>query len=148
MKRIGFTGTRAGMTAKQKLALHGLLEQADEDAYGIEFHHGGAPGADKESHDTVRMMKSMITGATNIVVHPAIDGGRNWFGAKIVHDPKPPLIRNHDIVDETEILIATPRRTHEELRSGTWATIRYARKVGREVYIIWPDGSIQSGEAK
>jgi len=37
-----------------------------------------------------------------------------------------------------------PKGKVEEWRgSGTWATIRYARKVGKPVTIIYPDGEIQ-----
>ena len=31
-------------------------------------------------------------------------------------------------------------RNHEELRSGTWMTIRYAKKIGKKLVIIWPNG--------
>jgi len=44
-------------------------------------------------------------------------------------------------VDETEWLWAIPGEFKEVLRSGTWSTIRYARKKGKKVLIIWPDGS-------
>lgn len=54
--------------------------------------------------------------------------------------PEDLLARNRDIVDETEILIACPGHMHEELRSGTWSTIRYAVKIQRPHIIIWPDG--------
>src|SRR6185295_3683952 len=52
-----------------------------------------------------------------------------------------PLDRNHDIVDETQMLIAAPKGP-EEQRSGTWATVRYARKLGRRIVIVWPDGEV------
>ena len=50
------------------------------------------------------------------------------------------LERNRDIVDACDILIACPRTLKEELRSGTWATVRYARKVGKPVAILWNNG--------
>jgi hypothetical protein len=53
----------------------------------------------------------------------------------------PPLDRNKMMVDDCEALIATPRLMVEELRSGTWSTIRYARKCRKPVHIVWPDGS-------
>lgn len=53
---------------------------------------------------------------------------------------KPPLVRNHDIVDSTELLIACPKEQVEVLRSGTWATIRYARKKEITVWLIDPEG--------
>jgi hypothetical protein len=43
-------------------------------------------------------------------------------------------------VDATGWLLAAPRTKTEEQRSGTWATIRYARKLGRQVCLLWPDG--------
>ncbi|MBA3354736.1 MAG: hypothetical protein H0U18_02115 [Pyrinomonadaceae bacterium] len=33
----------------------------------------------------------------------------------------------------------TPR---EQLRSGTWSTIRKARKARKQVTIVWPDGKV------
>ena len=43
------------------------------------------------------------------------------------------------LVDACEVLLATPKGP-EKLRSGTWATVRYARKVGKRIVIIEPDG--------
>ena len=58
----------------------------------------------------------------------------------VVHTPKDYLERNHDIVDETDMLIATPGEEQEVQRSGTWATIRYARKQKRTILTIYPSG--------
>jgi hypothetical protein len=57
-------------------------------------------------------------------------------------DPKPYLVRNHDMVDQSEFLIGTPGEEQEVLRSGTWATIRYARKLKRPILIILPKGKL------
>jgi predicted Rossmann fold nucleotide-binding protein DprA/Smf involved in DNA uptake len=51
-------------------------------------------------------------------------------------------VRNKVIVRETEILIAVPAETMEQHRSGTWSTVRYARKLERAVCIIRPDGTL------
>ena len=59
-----------------------------------------------------------------------------------IRPAKPPLDRNHDIVERCDLLIATPHTVEEQLRSGTWATIRYARKVHRPHYIIRPCGQL------
>lgn len=51
--------------------------------------------------------------------------------------------RNHAIVDACRLLIATPRATERaQPRSGTWATIRYAQRKERPVWLIWPDGTV------
>jgi hypothetical protein len=79
-----------------------------------------------------------------VFVHPPDDDTRRAYCG--VHParlaaPKPYLMRNKDIVDQTSILVAAPKGP-EEKRSGTWATVRYARKLGRPIYICYPDGKM------
>lgn len=58
--------------------------------------------------------------------------------------PKPFLERDQDIVDWSEVLIATPsEETGEKLRSGTWATVRMARKKGIPIIIVRPSGKVE-----
>jgi predicted Rossmann fold nucleotide-binding protein DprA/Smf involved in DNA uptake len=66
----------------------------------------------------------------------------------VVHTPKAPLDRNRDIVDAAAVLIAAPKEMTETLRSGTWATVRYARKQGKQVWIVWPDGTVSKHESQ
>lgn len=117
---IGFTGTRTGMSYAQRqqfAQIFGLLMRAAEQlGVGITFHHGAAAGADMQAcalaeHD----------GLVSIVAHPA---GND------------PLARNRDIVAESDMLIAAPLTDLEEVRSGTWATVRYARKAGKPVIML------------
>jgi len=53
----------------------------------------------------------------------------------VVLEPKPFIARDHDIVDQSDTMLATPIGK-EERRSGTWTTIRYALKVKREILIV------------
>ena len=57
--------------------------------------------------------------------------------------PLPYLERNHNIVRRSTMMLAAPGEMTEQLRSGTWATIRYARApiMRRPIYIIYPDGN-------
>jgi len=52
-------------------------------------------------------------------------------------------LRNHKIVDICDILVAFPQTNSETVRSGTYATIRYARKCKKPIIIIYPDGSVK-----
>jgi len=52
---------------------------------------------------------------------------------------KPYLERNHDIVDATDYLIFAPKTRHEQLRSGTWATYRYAKLMRKNILMLHPD---------
>ena len=127
----GFTGTRAGMTERQKQALELILCDFSMAA----FHHGGCHGADCEAHKIAAQHAGRD-------VHPGDEGQHRGWSLRndyaVLHPWKPYLERNHDIVDVCEMLIAAPKSLTEELRSGTWATIRYARKIGRPVIILDP----------
>lgn len=129
--KIGFTGTKRGMTRDQKCCLIGILAVSSPD----EFHHGDCVGADEQAH-------SIATNLTeNVIIHPPIkDILRAFCEAKTILPPKDYLDRNHDIVDACDLLVATPCTRYEVTRSGTWATIRYARKRNKQIIIIWPEG--------
>lgn len=140
---ISFTGTsRKKPTEAQTISLMKLLEEARSNGYHI-LSHGEAPNADKVANNCAHMA-GMETRS-----HP-------WTGNKTLRgypirfryvddrrEPKDdPIERNHDIVDEGEFLIAMPSEP-EYTRSGTWATVRYARKLHRTIAIIWPDGRVE-----
>jgi predicted Rossmann fold nucleotide-binding protein DprA/Smf involved in DNA uptake len=61
--------------------------------------------------------------------------------------PRSYLSRNRDIVRDTEMLVATPGEEAEHLRSGTWSTVRFARKLGRSVWVILPNGTVRREQA-
>jgi predicted Rossmann fold nucleotide-binding protein DprA/Smf involved in DNA uptake len=127
--RIGFTGTRQGMTERQKIGLRDLLAPYA----GAILHHGDAIGADAEAHDIA------IELGCAIVIHPpAVETQRAFNTAAEVRAAKPYLVRNKDIVRETALLIAAPAEATEQLRSGTWSTVRYAKRLGRQVCLLTP----------
>lgn len=141
--KIGFTGTRDGMTRPQMHAFYKFVCELPE---FTEFHHGACVGADAEAADTVAEMEEgdgprrwTVTAhpgdMPRFVSHEAIKS------SDVVLPEKQPLARNRDIVDACEMLVACPAGA-ESRRSGTWATIRYARKRAKRVVIIWPDGKV------
>ena len=133
-QRIGFTGTQDGMTRAQIVALRRILSRT-----GGWFHHGDCVGADAEAHEIAAYLEGY-----RIILHPPSDPKkRAWCkGAHETRNEKPYLQRNRDLVDETDVLIAAPKDKQERLRSGTWSTVRYARKTGKSVYMIFPDGKL------
>ena len=132
--RVGFTGTQRGMTPRQKEAVLGVLVAHDV----VEVHHGDCIGADQQMHALARTLN------LRIVLHPPEDEVKRAFcSADVVRAALPYLARNERIVDETEMLIATPKSYREEVRSGTWATVRRARKAQKEVVVVWPNGDVE-----
>lgn len=121
------------MTAIQKVEFTTYVQLWAE--HLVEFHHGDCVGADAEAHDFVRELAPKCT----IVGHPPnIDRYRAFKQCDVLWPCKPYLVRDRDIVVCADRLIATPKGSHEILRSGTWTTIRYARKAKKEPIVIKP----------
>ncbi|MEK6883191.1 MAG: hypothetical protein AABY22_26430 [Nanoarchaeota archaeon] len=148
--KIGFTGTQKGMTEEQIFVFYNFLKEHKDIN---EFHHGQCIGADIGAHRIIRgqhhiLLREKLSGfldTIKIIIHPPTD--RKKVGRIELpfeeREPKPYLERNKDIVNESDLLIACPKSNKEELRSGTWATIRYARKVRKKVVIIYPNGEVK-----
>jgi hypothetical protein len=132
-RHIGFTGTQAGMSEHQKETLRRILTAAVlSSGDPVMFHHGDCTGADAEAHEIALSVEC------GIIIHPPMRRIKRAYcqGANEIHPPKEYILRNHDIVDASIGLIAAPKSNQEELRSGTWATIRYARKMNKRVILL------------
>ena len=141
---VAFTGTHTGMTYRQCLAVKQLLQELRPDV----VHHGDCLGADAQ-FDAFAAIECIRR-----VAHPCHLRGRReetyraFCRAEMVHKPLAPLARNRGIVSRCQTLIAAPRTAVEELRSGTWATVRYARQAGLRVLVVNPDGTIVETQQK
>lgn len=101
------------------------------------LHHGDCIGADFQFATLARAAGMIVVG------HPCdIEAKRARFDNDETYAPKPPMERNDDIVAASQWILAGPKRTTEEVRSGTWATIRRARRASCGLTIVYPDGSI------
>ena len=133
--RVGFTGTRSGMTPEQMQALRKLLLSYDY----LEFHHGDCIGADDEAHAIVTAGHDHVT----TIIHPPIDDSkRAWCVGDIVKPPKTYFARNRDIVQATDITIGTPFGPKGVPAGGTWYTLDYSVKTKHATIIIWPNGDV------
>lgn len=129
--KLGGTGTEQGMSNRQRTDFILFITSNEFD----EFHHGDCVGADAQMHDII--MK--LFPAMKIIIHPPSSEDKRAFCHTAIenrHSPKPYLERNRDIAEACDILIATPLG-NEILRSGTWATVRYARKLGKRVEVLY-----------
>ena len=109
--KVGFTGTRRGLSIAQARQLRTVLYALKS---ATEFHHGGAVGADQQA-------ASFVGSTLRVVEYSA---GTD------------PLRRNREIVAAVDLLIAAPSEDGEQLRSGTWATVRYARQAGLPIVML------------
>lgn len=117
---LGVTGSRYGGGFRREEKFFQFLCRNDVS----ELHHGDCIGWDEECHNMGAHY------GIKIVIHPPIEDRYRAFckgGFRL--PPKPYLDRNKDIVDAVDFLIAAPDGP-ERQRSGTWSTVRYAKKVG------------------
>lgn len=123
---IGFTGTRLGMTNLQRTRLDWLLDVlvrgSRSRGEAVTFHHGAdMDGSDGEAEE----IAVMHIPRDQVVRH-----------APKTRTAKDLLARDRDIANVVAILIGAPRTDKEELRSGTWATVRYARQAGIPIVML------------
>ena len=125
---IGFTGSRTAATEQQITWMAETL--GDLYVSGAQFHHGDCVGKDKAAH-----IIAVEIGYWVVVHPPSIHMARAYCQGNEMREPFPYIERNHHIVDETDALMAVPDHP-EHLRSGTWATVRYARKLGKKMFVF------------
>jgi hypothetical protein len=161
--KIGFTGTRLGMSIDQSAMLRRKLGRGKGGTTWTmfsEFHHGDCVGADEEAHDMMRVMLSRNWPLrVDLVVHPPTDyrfragcgttrvereDAGLGKGEVRVLEAKDYLSRDRDIVDATDLLIACPAGIDLRSHGGTAYTVRYARAEVKPILIIWGDGRVET----
>lgn len=112
---VGFTGTRIGCNAAQKAGLWKVLENLHR-LHGIEgVHHGDCIGADADFDAICHELSFYRTS------YPAFELGHKYRAGCDCEEIRPlkrPLVRNRDIVDACDVMIATPRENAEVERGS------------------------------
>lgn len=133
---VGFTGTRSGMSHAQRLAvldaLHGLIQI--HGLANVKVIHGDCIGADEHFDFIAAQLGIQREIYPCTIEHMRAHCERE--GAVCLRLPIAPLKRNEEIVKAVDIMFATPYSPVEEQRSGTWFTIRYARKMNKPLTIF------------
>jgi hypothetical protein len=141
---IGITGSRTMPTPAQKYVMSTLVNALC--LPGSELHHGCCIGTDETAHFiAARIPRVRICG------HPGygrnqsspyrMNSGREIFA--VMHAALPYAQRNRAIVEACITLLAFPLYPEDDsrsLHSGTWQTVRIARRLRKPVIRIPPDG--------
>jgi len=131
--KLGYTGTRFGMTEYQKMFLRDFFRSHTI----TELRHGKCIGGDEDAHLIAWLETDHVQ---KIIMHPPI---YKKFESKICSTEPPDIVelpakgfldRDQDIVNAVDMLLACPK-DFKQLHSGTWYTINYAHKVGKPVII-------------
>lgn len=134
----GFSGSRRGVSAFQRAVLMELLTTLTPSL----GRHGDCVGSDEEFH-------GLCVGlGVPVVLHPPSDDRlRAWCGPRGVVEvrrPRPYLVRDADIAGASDYLLATPDGPERRAGSGTWWTVRCACELGKPVFVVFPDGRVDS----
>lgn len=133
--KLGMTGNRNGISTEAKKFLINFLNTREIQ----EVHHGDCLGADADFHNLCQERN------IKIIIHPPDDNKlRAYCKSDNILPSKKYIDRNHDIINETDTLIAFPPTEIEILRSGSWATIRYAKKKNKKLFIVYPSGNAEN----
>jgi len=131
---LGITGTRQGLTEAQFDVVKNFIIESDIEV----LHQGDCMGVDYQ----ITQMFQDIVPEVWVVSHPPFKPHTRAFGEYDESRAEKGYIeRDKDIVDESDYLWACPHSA-EIVRSGTWTTVRYARKKGIPITIIMPDGKV------
>lgn len=142
---IGFTGTRSKLTKIQIIRIAQLLWKYRTAQVPLSersenrFHHGCCQGADEIGATIASGLEYVIIG------HPPTNP--TYLMSKMYlndfrEQPAHYLERDRNIVDVTDLLIATPDSHRPRPHSGTWYTIKYAKLKTKPFLVVTPDGTI------
>lgn len=140
---VGVTGTRSvqKITPAQVKQL-GVLLQKIYDQYSPQgecwLAHGDCEGWDEIAHAVAKDIGYKIR-----IFPPTQSKHRACCRGDLMESPQTYSVRNHDIVRASDYMIVGPKNESEALRSGTWATYRFARKRKVPHTIIYPNGRME-----
>jgi len=146
MIRYGFSGTRS-ITTRQQTLIDGVLDSLPSIA---EYTTGACIGVDayigrKLWHDRPNATHRVVVPADQSRIdywwtHRAIRDAGPWRGVELEEMPLNTSYkdRNQRIVAHSDVLMAFPAYPEHHphsARSGTWQTVRMARRAGLEVLV-------------
>ena len=153
---VGITGRSNDVPPPQWQGLRDILIYL-HNAGARDLHHGMCQGGDHAAHQIAVTLNDGMPRSNDrwqIHGHPGVNGRGEVWKRMPVDDPfefatveldRPFMDRNHVIVYRTRTLVALPRFPEGHggsRRSGTWATVRMARRLGRQIIYVLPDGTI------
>jgi hypothetical protein len=131
--KLAVTGTRDGMTHAQCNTVTQLLDLIK----GQQLHHGDCVGVNQE----VAVLAQ--THGYELVCHPPVkEELRAWVPSNQMREPLSYFARNRNLVQECDLLLVVPYQNEHQTQGGTWYIHDYAIKQGRDLIVIWPDGSM------
>jgi hypothetical protein len=136
--KIGFTGNRHGLSEEQKENIKLILDKYKN----IIVSHRDCVGSDTDFHNLCVTYREQHP-EKSLEIHifppdnPELRALRAFNECDLLMKENSYLGRNLQIIKYSSFLIACPiDKNKEELKSGTWSTIRQAQKRNVKIYIL------------
>ena len=141
MPKISMTGTRRinTLTRQQLTNFKELMKEYRDKGY-THLNHGDCVGADAVAHEIA------IELGLKVIVHPPTNPKSRAYcnGDNVtILDAREYKVRNQTLVNNGDILLALPHSNQEYNRSGTWHSVRQARRTKLPIIICYPDGRVE-----
>lgn len=137
------------MTDAQKVAFNDMLEEFGQIGRITEFNHGGCVGVDIEAAEMVAGYRQDGWAEVRVICHPG-KGNGDLEAKDTASDQTLPaqsnFARNRAMVDRlarADLLVVVPKQMERQDSGGTWYTYDYAKKTGKRMFVIWPNGSME-----
>lgn len=141
--RYSVTGVSRQLTAAERALVRRVIADLRD---ATEITTGCAEGVDTVAHIAAMHSQTHVYKRLCVPAAPhntaLVTMQRQWHDHVIVErclagstNADSYMIRNGRLVNHADVLIAFPATDKEELRSGTWATIRRARRAGIDVEV-------------
>jgi hypothetical protein len=151
--KLGFTGTRYGMTSSQLDSCTGIVQHLgiSNDTNITEIHHGDCIGADAEFDLLIAEGCGFFPEQITRYIHQPIrtehvancaNRNKEFYKDTVLETPLGHLMRNRKIVHACNVLIATPQQETDPGYGGTWYTYNFARKHNKLTYLVQPSGNV------
>lgn len=132
--KLGVTASQVGMTERQRRMFRARVIELRPSA----LVHGGCVGGDDDADIIAAELgvPRFVFPSTRLDKRVSDEVLRGRTGSSVTIMPaKEPLERNPDIVAAVARMIACPRQSRMITRSGTWTTVRLARRVLGDVNV-------------
>lgn len=134
--RYGFVGSVAGMTSAQLARVRAIF--CDSNTRCDELHHTDSLGADAEAHDIADELGAMI------IAHPSTDSTRRSLCmADVEMRPTSIVDARKRVIESCDVLVVASGNEQAVANAGPWMAANLAKRMGRDVIVIMPDGSTQ-----
>lgn len=140
---VSFTGTASDPLGRPQLDAVRAVLLLSYAAGARWFRFGLCINADEQAARLARDIGYRLHGYPGRAVG---EPGRSALDCDVL-EPLPPrrdreLTRNRSLAADGDLLLAAPRQPRMVLRSGTWATVRYAHRELKPVLLALPGGRL------